>query len=260
MRAYRLRPGSGWRALGVIALVGHFALTGAFAAEQKAAPETGSPASNPALGGIVYAPPTDFGAPEVTESGGVRGLSQADAKLPKVFLLAPPTLARTLSAQPTLYWYVSDQSTAPLRLTMLDLETSSPEPLLEVNLGPVPAAGVYGASLAAHDLRLEAGHRYEWSVALQVNPEDYSEEPVAKTILAAGLPDSALLAKLEGASALSRAETLAAAGYWYDTLDLLGQRIAAKDPSQPWRQLRAGLLEKVGLEMPAAFDRAGGAQ
>lgn len=198
----------------------------------------------------------DFGAPEVTEAGGTRGVDlRAPGGLPDVLVLAPPKLAHSLSPQPTLYWYVSGPSKVPLRLTLLDYESASPEPLLELDLGAVPAAGVYATPLSEHGVRLEPGHRYEWSVALEVNREGYSEEPVAKTIFATAEPDPALLAKLAAAAPLARLEALAAAGYWYDALDLLAQQIAAGDQSQPWRELSASLLEQARLQRVAAFAR-----
>jgi hypothetical protein len=203
----------------------------------------------------------DFGAPKVTESGGTRGAASAgDAPgalpaLPEVFVLAPPQLAHSLSPQPTLYWYLSGPSHVPVRVTLLDLEAASPEPLLELDLGAVQAAGVYATALAKQGIRLEPGRRYEWSVALEVNPEAYSEEPVAKTVFATAETDPTLLPKLAGAPPLARIEVLAAAGYWYDALELLAQQIAADDRSQPWRELGATLLEQAGLQQVAAFAR-----
>jgi Domain of Unknown Function (DUF928) len=198
----------------------------------------------------------DFGAPEVTESGGTRGVNlPAPGDLPDVLVLAPPKLAHSLSPQPTLYWYVSGPSKVPVRLTLLDFEAASPEPLLELDLGAVPAAGVYATSLTEHRVHLKPGHRYEWSVALEVNPEAYAEEPVAKTIFATAEADPALLPKLAGAPPLARIEALAAAGYWYDALDLLARQIATGDQSQPWRELSASLLEQGRLKRVAAFAR-----
>ena len=63
--------------------------------------------------------------------------------------------AHALCSQPTLYWYLSGPTSAPLRLTLLDLEGTSAAPLLELELAPAPAAGVYGAALAEHGVELE---------------------------------------------------------------------------------------------------------
>jgi hypothetical protein len=95
-------------------------------------------------------------------------------------------------------------------------------------------------------------------VALEVNPESYSEEPVAKTIFATAEADPTLLPTLAGAPPLTRIQVLAGAGYWYDALELLAQRIAANDRSQPWRELGARLLEQARLKEVAAFARGEG--
>ena len=200
----------------------------------------------------------DYGEPEVMEMGGNRGnpeWARPVGGLPDILVLAPPKLAHSLSPQPTLYWYVSGPSNVPVRLTVLDVEAASPEPVLELEIGTVPAAGVYATSLTEHGVHLEPGHRYEWSVALEVNPEAYSEEPVARTIFANAEADPTLLTKIADGPALARIEALAAAGYWYDALDLLAQQIAAGDQSQPWRELSAALLEQARLQRVAAFAR-----
>jgi hypothetical protein len=261
MRGF-LSTGQRWRLLGV-AFAGHLALSGSFALAQQAAdpkPESTPAGKSSALDALVYVP-HDYGAPEVTETAGARGGGEAETELPNLLVLAPPKLARTLSTQPTLYWYLSGPSRVPVRLTLDDVEATSPAPLLELDLGALPAAGVYATALADHGVRLEPGHRYEWSVALAVNPEAYSEERVAKTILATAEADPALLARIAEGPALARIEALATAGYWYDALDLLAQQIAAGDRSQPWRELRATLLEQeqVGLQAVAAFERGAGA-
>jgi hypothetical protein len=260
-----LDPRVGW-----IVLAGQLALASALADAQVAG--TVDP-QQAAKGTIVYTPREpadpnelmssllsvrhDFGAPEVTESGGTRSMPSVGTRptLPDILVLAPPKLAHSLSPQPTLYWYLSGPSHVPVRLTLLEVDAASPEPLLELDLGAMPAAGVYATALAKHGIHLKPGHRYEWSVALAVNPAAFSEEPVAKTIFATAETDPTLLPKLAGAPPLARIEALAAAGYWYDALDLLAQQLAADDQSQPWRELSATLLEQVRLHEVAAFAR-----
>jgi hypothetical protein len=94
-------------------------------------------------------------------------------------------------------------------------------------------------------------------VALEVDPGAPSKEPLAQTVLATA-PDPRLRARLERVSALEQAKSLALAGYWYDAIDVLSRQIDAGDPAAPWRELRAALLEQVGLGAVAAQDRAGG--
>jgi hypothetical protein len=238
--------------LGAIAIAGHLGLAGALAQTAGADRQPSQATKGTGLSTLVYVP-HDFDAPEVTQSGGVRSARGDD--LPGLLVLAPPKLARTFSTQPTLYWYVSGPTAAPVRLTVLDLDATTGEPLLEIGLGPVSAGGVQATSLAEHGVNLEENRLYEWSVALEVDPQAYSEEPVAKTILTAVEADPALLARLEREPALARAEELAKAGYWYELIDLLSREIdAGRDPGL-WRALRAALLDQVGLEVIAAYDR-----
>lgn len=251
----------GWHQTGGVVVAAAMMLTGTLGSAQQtdADRQSSSPSvQKEALSTLVYVP-HDFDAPVVTESGGARGAGrvQVYGDVPEIHLLAPPKLARTLSRQPTLHWYLSGPSRAPVRLTLLDFDDIAAEPLVEIRFDAIEAAGVYGFSLAEHDVRLEKGSRYEWSVALEVNPESYSDEPVAKTILAAVEPDPALLAKLEDAPVRAQVEMLAEHGYWYDAIDLLSQQTADGD-GPPWRELRAQLLEQeeVGLDAVAAFDRA----
>jgi hypothetical protein len=248
------------RRLAAIAIAGQLGLASALALAQTAGtgPQPSQGTKGTGLSTLVYVP-HDFDAPEVTQSGGVRAASQGG--LPGLMVLAPPKLARTLSSQPTLYWYLSGPTEAPVRLTVLDLDATTGEPLLEIGLGPVATGGVQATSLAEHGVNLEEGRLYEWSVALEVDPQAYSEEPVAKTILTADEADPGLLARLEREPALARAEALAEAGYWYDLIDLLSREIESGRDPDTWRALRAELLDQVGLHAVAAYDReAAGAQ
>ena len=220
-------------------------------AEQSIVYKPREPAGSNELMSSLLSVRHDFGAPEVTESGGTRGAAPADdapgapPALPDVFVLAPPQLAQACRPAHARR-YLSGPSRVPVRVTLLDLEAASPEPLVELDLGVVPAAGVYATSLAKQGIRLEPGRRYEWSVALEVNREAYSEEPVAKTIFATAGVTRRCSPKLAGAPPLARIEVLAAAGYWYDALELLAQQIAADDRSQPWRELSARCSSRPG--------------
>jgi hypothetical protein len=250
----RSRLALGLRTVGWIALAGHLGLASTLAPAQTASTDRhpSQATKGTGLSTLVYVP-HDFDAPEVTQSGGVRSAGQAE--LPGLLVLAPPKLARTFSTQLTLYWYVSGPTTAPLRLTVLDLDATTAEPLLEMKLGPVSAGGVHATFLAELGVRLEEGHLYEWSVALEVDPQAYSEEPVAKTVLAAVGTEPALLAKLDRERALARAEELAKADYWYELVDLVSREIVAASDPGTWRALRAALLDQVGLNVVAAHDR-----
>lgn len=193
--------------------------------------------------------PHDTGAPAVTDAGGVRAVSV----LPKVELLAPDRMARTLSATPTLYWHISKATSGPVRFTLLEDDATVIDPLLELDLGPVDQEGIYGVSLDDHGLTLESGKRYIWSIALSAGNDSYSSDLVAQTVMEHdAAPD--LAKALENAPPDSRALRLAAEGFWYDTVDVISDQIASSS-TKTWQTARANLLTQAGLLQAARFDR-----
>lgn len=203
---------------------------------------------------IVFVP-HDVGAPKVTDTGGVRGVSAA----PKLFVLAPERLSRSLSSTPTFYLYVSKDTETPVRFTLLAQDSTTVDPALEFELGPFTERGIHEVSLADHGKRLEASskdeeNRYSWSVALTSENGAFSEEPVAQTWLE-HMPSIKTDLFLKTAAPFEQIAKLAREGYWYDALDLVSEQIEAGDQSHPWREIRADLLEQVGQKQAAAFDR-----
>ncbi|MEM8948301.1 MAG: DUF928 domain-containing protein [Pseudomonadota bacterium] len=193
--------------------------------------------------------PHDTGAPEVTDAGGVRAVTV----LPKIELLAPDKMARTLSPTPTLYWHISKGTEAPLRFTLLADDVNVIDPLLEFQIDGIDQEGIYGVNLDDHGLSLEDGQRYIWSIALSSEGDSYGNDLVAQTVMEhkAG---ATLSSALETASPEDRAVRLAAEGYWYDTIDTLSDQIEAGDAS-PWQSARAQLLDQAGLLQSARYDR-----
>lgn len=222
-------------------------------AQDKAVGKEGQQASSErkiaeTLEKIVFVP-HDLGAPEVTDAGGVRAVSV----LPKVELLAPERMARTLSPAPTLYWHISKAAIGPVRFTLLKDDPSAIDPLLEIEVDGVDQEGIYGVDLDDHGLTLESGERYVWSVALSSDADSYSADLVAQTVLEhAAAPD--LVQTLDGTALEDRAVSLAAEGYWYDAVDTLSDAIEAELAS-PWQVARASLLDQAGLLQAARFDR-----
>lgn len=198
-------------------------------ATKAQSPSTKAPES------IVFVP-HDFGAPEVTEAGGVRGA------FPTVItLLAPPALSRTLSPTPTFYWH-ADQPIDEARFTLTG--DTAIEPLLEVTLEPAAKAGIYSLNLAAHHVALGSPGLYRWSVATDRNGEAAAAQTVAETQFT--YDGDNVAPPTEAPEAL--AGFLAENGYWYDLLDLVSRQMETADAeSDHWRTLRTDLLQQIGL-------------
>jgi hypothetical protein len=167
--------------------------------------------------------------------------------------LAPSHVARTLSARPTLYWYLSEDTDRSLELVLAD--RISIDPLLEVTMeGPV-AAGIHRLQLAEHGIALEPGKEYRWFVSLESNERTASEDLVARGALLVVDEGTELKDALEAAPIGERGRIYAEQGLWYDALDFISRRIEDTPRDAHLRELRANLLEQVGVSEAAYYDR-----
>ncbi len=218
----------------------------------EAAEQTSEQAIKEKLEKVVFVS-HDVGAPKVTETGGVRGILTA----PKLFVLAPDHAARSLSPSPTLYYYVSKATEAPVQFMLLADEPRAATPILTVELDAPAEPGIYAVALADHDVSLEAGHRYAWSVAMPSAGDPSSGRPIAQTLLE-HLPPPDLNAFSPSGAPFDQTVALAGQGYWYDALEIVSRQIEAGERSLPWRDVRARLLDQVGLRQIALYDRLQG--
>lgn len=238
---------SGVLALGTLVAAGSHA-------EEKTATTASTPAPSEqkiadSLKKLVFVP-HDKGAPAVTDTGGVRAISMA----PRIELLAPERMARTLSPTPTLYWHISKAAPGKVRFTLIADDTTAIDPLLEIDIDGVDQEGIYGISLDDHGIALESGERYIWSIALSADGDGLSGDLIAQTVMEHGA-DPDLAQALKQAAPDMRAIQLAAEGYWYDTIETLSMPIETSTNRQPWQAARGRLLDQAGLMQAARFDR-----
>ena len=199
-------------------------------------------------GGASYKPPLR-GAPGGRVGGASRGAGKLAATLPSIELIAPlDHTGETVSATPTLYFYVSQPVALPTQFTIS--APLRPAPVLEATFASPPARGLYPLRLADYHVQLEPGVVYTWSVSAIVDTKRWSRNVVASaTILR--VPTEAAAEAAMRAPGPSRAAALAGAGLWYDA-------VAAAADSQNLDRHAAldRLLTEVGLTGPADADRA----
>jgi len=199
-------------------------------------------------GGASYKPPLR-GAPGGRVGGASRGAGKLAATLPSIELIAPlDHTGETVTATPTLYFYVSQPVALPTQFTIS--APLRPAPLLEATFASPPARGLYPLRLADYHVQLEPGVVYTWSVSAIVDTKRWSRNVVASaTILR--VPTEAAAEAAMRAAGPSRAAALAGAGLWYDA-------VAAAADSQNLDRHAAldRLLTEVGLTGPADADRA----
>jgi hypothetical protein len=209
-------------------------------------PEAGQVTKTP-----LYRPPQGLGAPSVARrvGGGTRGTNKS---IPILCVLAPGHTGLTVREQPDFYWFASHVVTTPVEFTLI-LEKGD-TPLVERRL-PVPAhAGVQRVSLSEFGVKLMLGERYNWSIALVLDPKRRS-----KDILAMGIIERVERVELNPA-VLGKAPTtddfyrFAADGLWYDAVMAISEVIDAAPADLVLRKHRAQLLDEVDLSEVGNFD------
>lgn len=206
--------------------------------ENKAgAPSSAQPGLQPA--GLVYRPPLR-GAPGGRVGGGSRGGGAVS-----VTALVPEGRALTSLEQPSVSWYLSSPTPAPVEVTISD--DRAVKPLLEVRLPQPVQPGVQRIRLADYGVKLEPGVQYKWFVTVVVDPARRSRDVLAGGTIERVEPSAELSARLASA----RPETLpmiyAEAGLWYDALGAIADLLDQSPNDQTVREGRAQLLSQAGL-------------
>jgi hypothetical protein len=197
---------------------------------------------------LIYNPPLR-GAPDGRVTGGTRGLTAERLSLD---VLAPQHIGQTLREQPTLYWYNSRPVASAVEVTIVADESS--KTVLKATIpGPLPA-GINAFRLADTKVRLDPNVDYQWSVTVVASTVDRS-----RNVFASGMIRR--VTRLEPASVGGPdggAAAYAAAGLWYDAIEIVSKAIDRAPASRQLHERRSNLLEQVGLSDAAGFDRRWG--
>jgi len=195
---------------------------------------------------VIYKPPlldeSQAPSPEVT--GGGEGQAA-------VQLLAPDHAGLTTVAQPTLYWYARTPGAVLFRLAPLD--TPGAGPLLQVETGDSGSRGIQHLDLKQHEVSLQPGKAYLWSVAPVGAAGQPAPGPVASAVIERIEPGEGLGNRIKGSRGMDLVKVYASEGLWYDTLDEISTMIEASPEDGTLTAVRARLLDQAGLQ-----DVAGG--
>jgi len=129
---------------------------------------------------VPYVPPKPVRPiPKIrTSQGGTRGCGG----LPTITLLVPEHVGLTTQEQPQLYWHITAMSQKPVVVTLAHDEAT--EPLLEWQVSEPVKAGINSINLAKHDVHLESGKTYEWSLRMRCGQgESASGDLVVKSYI-----------------------------------------------------------------------------
>jgi hypothetical protein len=190
----------------------------------------------------VYKPP-HRGAPGGRVGGGTRGAPGRDIFVLSV--LAPDHTGLTTKEQPSLFWFISSQTSLTIELTIVDPNTT--EPLLETRIASPVARGVHRLRLADFGVRLAVGVPYQWSVAVVPNPARRSRDILASGTIERIESAGELDPKVSGAGKEDLVSQYAEAGIWYDALETVCDLIERSPGDKRPRRDRAALLAQAGL-------------
>jgi hypothetical protein len=223
-----------WRSLAWATLAG-VALLGVLLARHEAPPlahealaARAAPRAWVGMAAPVYIPPFD---------AAVRAPAGGDAALR---LLAPPHLARTVSASPLLYWWLGEPPSAAARCRLVLAAEGAREPFFAETLPPPVRSGLQQVVLADLGAELPEGVPMRWTIELDATIASGWIERV---------PASAqLTADLAAARPLDRASVYAAAGIWHEALAELEHVVhVAPKETLPLRHLHS-LLASAGID------------
>ena len=198
-----------------------------------------APADDPSS--PAYKPPLR-GAPGGRVGGGTRG---TPGSMFILSVLVPDHTGLTVKEQPSLFWFISGDTSLPVELTISDPNAS--EPLLETRIpGPVKR-GIHRVRLADYGVRLIPGVAYQWSVSVIPDSARRSRDIVGSGKIERIELSSDLQSRVAGAGKEELAPRYAEAGIWYDALEAISDQIERSPGDNKSVGYRAALLRQVGL-------------
>jgi hypothetical protein len=210
-----------------------------------------------AAGGF-YVPPAPQGRLAGGRVGGGTRASRPSACNTKLSVLVPEDhVGLTTEAQPTLYFFLSQDTDCAVEFVLNDRRQVPP--LIEVAVKTPRTAGIHAIRLADFGLSLEPEVDYDWFVQVRgaeakKSPEAYGGGQIRRVTAPAGLAEE--LAK-PGARP---ANVFAQNSLWYDAVAALSAEIDAAPADTALHQQRAELLASQGMDDAAASEGGGTAK
>ena len=160
-------------------------------------------------------------------------------------MLAPDHSGFTTSEQPSLYWFISNATSLPVEITVMDPQ--GVQPILETRLPAPVTAGVHRIRLSDYNVHLTPGAAYRWFVAVVPDADRRSKDIMAGGAIERVEMTEELKAKVAQAAKSDLPSLYGEAGLWYDTVAAMSELIEAAPQDQALRKQRTALLSQVGL-------------
>lgn len=190
-------------------------------AEPKPSPTPSVGRDEVVLAAVNDLPPPDYATPSGSDSlvwmrqfGAVRSApseAHVAARAPRNHT------GVTLSRTPRLWWSLDKATDHPIQITVDDGQ--SIEPLVRVELPGPHRAGLHAFDLAGRGVALSPDIDYRWFVAVVVDPDRPSRNPISVGSLRVAGSSDARRATITREDASARGNKFAELGLWYDAFD-----------------------------------------
>ncbi len=191
--------------------------------------------------GLRFPQTDDRGGPSRTTGGGTRGGECAAASGPSLTLLLPKTQSgQATNGNPIVFVYVPSTVVRTAELFVADQDGNLVDRQAVTLTGQ---AGIMKLPLLSAGKTLQRGKTYNWAFSIVCDPSDRASDVAAiGEIQLVPLPEAVNQQLAATRDPMRRAQVLAEARLWYDTLST-AVSLQASQPDQ-WRSL----LESVGLD------------
>lgn len=195
---------------------------------------------------VTFPPTANRGAPARTAGAGTRGIKACvNGNIPLTALTPGNNVGTTVSANPTLFWYVPQTEAKFAQFVVSDNQNNE---IYQTTLALNGTPGVVKLSLPA-TVSLEPDKEYLWYFGLICNREHRSQDKFVQGIIERTELSSEQKTKLAQATEpLMQAEVYAGAKIWQETLTILAQlrhdRPNDSQITEAWKEL----LKSVQLE------------
>ena len=200
---------------------------------------------------VTFPPTEDVGAPRSAGGGGTRGGGGSveacvKSKTPALTVMAPNNnLWTTISATPTLFWYVPPNNAESANFEIFD---NDGEEFYQTSLPLKGTSGVVKLSVPP-TVSLETGKTYRWRLRLVCDAEGGGlEQTVGGVIKRTELSSTQKSQVATARQPLQKVEAYAKAGVWQETLMTLAQLRQDRPNDRTIEKAWKELLNSVGLD------------
>ena len=203
-----------------------------------------------ARGAIRFIPKVWPGVPDHDHSRVIDASRSGSASIgdtPGLYVLVPRQIAVTTLNQPSLFWYLSQPTDHPVRISVNT--ANRVEPVLAFDLDASRIEGIQRVDLSKWSVNLQAGVEYEWVVTILINPDSPSKNIFAKSLLQRLENQSDLEQRYAAGDRRQKAAIAAEEGVWIDALAYISDLIDHRPDDPTLRRERADLLRQVDFDV-----------